>query len=245
MKHQIAIVTPVLELVEAVVKHSMLRQAVERNVVDFHLINLREYGEGNYRQIDDSPFGGGSGMVMMAGPLFKAIDEAIEKVGEPPGEMRVIYPSPQGERWEHGLAMDNSGVKKLIFICGHYKGIDERVIEKYVTHEYSLGDFVLTSGEIPALILVDSIVRLIPGVLNRYESAMTDSFATGLLDAPLYTHPREIEDIGVPEVLLSGHHKKIEEWRMKRSMDRTQKRRPDLWKNYLEEIEPSEKRSYE
>lgn len=245
MKHQIAIVTPVLELVEAVVKHSMLRQAVERNVVDFHLINLREYGEGNYRQIDDSPFGGGSGMVMMAGPLFKAIDEAIEKVGEPPGEMRVIYPSPQGERWEHGLAMDNSGVKKLIFICGHYKGIDERVIEKYVTHEYSLGDFVLTSGEIPALILVDSIVRLIPGVLNRYESAMTDSFATGLLDAPLYTHPREIEDIGVPEVLLSGHHKKIEEWRMKRSMDRTQKRRPNLWKNYLEEIEPSEKRSYE
>ncbi len=245
MKHQIAIVTPVLELVEAVVKHSMLRQAVERNVVDFHLINLRGYGEGNYRQIDDSPFGGGTGMVMMAGPLFKAIDEAIEKVGGPPEEMRVIYPSPQGERWEHGLAMENSGVKKLIFICGHYKGIDERVIKKYVTHEYSLGDFVLTSGEIPAMILVDSIVRLIPGVLNRYESAMTDSFATGLLDAPLYTQPREIESMGVPEVLLSGHHKKIEKWRMEKCRERTQKRRPDLWKNYLEETEPSEKRSYE
>lgn len=244
MKHQIAIVTPVVELVETVVKHSMLRQAVERNVVDFHLIDLRGYGEGNYRQIDDTPFGGGSGMIMMAGPLFNAIDEAIVKVGGPEG-IRVIYPSPQGERWKHDLAMENSGINKLIFICGHYKGIDERVIEKYVTHEYSMGDFVLTSGEIPAMMLVDSIVRLIPGVLNRYESAMTDSFATGLLDGPLYTHPREIQGMAVPGVLLSGHHKHISDWRLEKCRDRTQKRRPDLWKNYLEAIETSEKRSYE
>ncbi len=231
-------------MIESVVKHSMLRQAVERGAAEFHCINLREFGEGNYRQIDDTPYGGGSGMVLMAGPLFQAIEAAVEKVGGPEG-VRVIYPSPQGDKWTHGTAVENSLKKKLIVICGHYKGIDERVIEKAVTHEYSIGDFVVTSGEIPAMILIDSIVRLIPGVLNTLDSAMSDSFAVDLLDGPHYTKPRNIEGMAVPEVLLSGHHKNIEAWRHKKRKSKTQKRRPDLWKKYVKTLETSEKRSHE
>ena len=219
-------------MVESVVEHTMLRKAFEREKVSLHIINLREYGEGNYRQIDDTPFGGGAGMVMMPRPLFKAIEHAIETVGGP-DDLRMIYPSPQGKPWDHSSAEENSTVKKLIVICGHYKGVDERVIEKYVTHEYSLGDFVVTSGEIPGLIMIDSIVRLIPGVLNKLDSALSDTFATDLLDAPYYTQPREIEGMDVPEVLLSGHHQKIEDWRQKRREEVTQQKRPDIWKSYL------------
>ncbi len=239
MKHQIAIITPAPDLVEAVVQHSMLRQAVARERVDFHLVNLRDFGEGNYRQTDDTPFGGGAGMVMMAGPLFKAIEVAIENVGGTDG-LRIVYPSPQGQTWSHELAIENSSVKKLIVICGHYKGIDERVIEKFVSHEYSIGDFVVTSGEIPGMILIDSIVRLIPGVLNKIDSAMSDTFSGDLLDAPHYTQPREIDGMAVPDVLISGHHKKIEEWRKARQEERTKERRPDIWKHYLK-LNESEK----
>ena len=239
MKHQIAIITPAPDLVEAVVQHSMLRQAVARERVDFHLVNLRDFGEGNYRQTDDTPFGGGAGMGMMAGPLFKAIEVAIENVGGTDG-LRIVYPSPQGQTWSHELAIENSSVKKLIVICGHYKGIDERVIEKYVSHEYSIGDFVVTSGEIPGMILIDSIVRLIPGVLNKIDSAMSDTFSGDLLDAPHYTQPREIDGMAVPDVLISGHHKKIEEWRKARQEERTKERRPDIWKHYLK-LNESEK----
>jgi tRNA (guanine37-N1)-methyltransferase len=239
LKHQIAIITPAPDLVEAVVQHSMLRQAVARERVDFHLVNLRDFGEGNYRQTDDTPFGGGAGMVMMAGPLFKAIEAAIENVGGTDG-LRIVYPSPQGQTWSHELAIENSSVKKLIVICGHYKGIDERVIEKYVSHEYSIGDFVVTSGEIPGMILIDSIVRLIPGVLNKIDSAMSDTFSGDLLDAPHYTQPREIDGMAVPDVLISGHHKKIEEWRKARQEERTKERRPDIWKHYLK-LNESEK----
>jgi tRNA (guanine37-N1)-methyltransferase len=239
LKHQIAIITPAPDLVEAVVQHSMLRQAVARERVDFHLVNLRDFGEGNYRQTDDTPFGGGAGMVMMAGPLFKAIEVAIENVGGTDG-LRIVYPSPQGQTWSHELAIENSSVKKLIVICGHYKGIDERVIEKYVSHEYSIGDFVVTSGEIPGMILIDSIVRLIPGVLNKIDSAMSDTFSGDLLDAPHYTQPRKIDGMAVPDVLISGHHKKIEEWRKARQEERTKEKRPEIWKHYLK-LNESEK----
>ena len=219
-------------MVVSVVEHTMLRKAIEREKVKLHIINLRDFGVGNYRQVDDTPFGGGAGMVMMAWPLFKAIDHAIEMVGGE-DELRIIYPSPQGHLWDHQSAEENSALKKLIVICGHYKGVDERVIEKYVTHEYSLGDFVVTSGGIPGLIMIDSIVRLIPGVLNKLDSALSDTFATDLLDAPYYTQPREIEGMGVPEVLLTGHHQKIEDWRQKRREEVTQQKRPDIWKSYL------------
>tara|TARA_B100000470_G_C19757778_1_gene376846 strand:- start:139 stop:855 length:717 start_codon:yes stop_codon:yes gene_type:complete len=232
LKQKIAIITPVPDLVQSVVQHSMLRQAIEREKVDLHTVNLRDYGENNYRQIDDVPFGGGAGMVLMASPMFKAIENAIELVGGS-DNLRIIYPSPQGKPWSHGLAKENSTVKKMIVICGHYKGIDERVIEKYVTHEYSIGDFVVTSGEIPALIIIDSIVRLIPGVLNNVDSALSDTFAADLLDAPHYTQPREIDGMKVPEVLLSGHHKKIEAWRQECREAVTKKKRPDIWNDYL------------
>ena len=236
---QIVIITPVPDTIDSLISNSMLRQAVERNVVEFKVINLRDFTKGSYRQVDDGPFGGGEGMVMMAEPLFKAIDHSLEQLGS--GDVRVVYPSPQGVQWTHGLAMENSQVDKLIFICGHYKGIDERVIEKYVTHEYSIGDFVVTAGELPAMMMIDSVVRLIPGVLNKYDSAMTDTFASDLLDAPYYTRPREFKGMKVPDVLIEGHHKKIDEWRDAERKKRTKAKRPDIWKKYLEKSDFTEK----
>ena len=226
-------------MVNSVVQHSMLRRAVEQEKIDLHCINLRDYGKSNYRQIDDTPYGGGAGMIMMAEPLFRAIDFAINLVGGL-DDLRIIFPSPQGELWNHDHAVENSKIEKLIVICGHYKGIDERVIKKYVTHEYSIGDYVVTSGEIPALIVIDSIVRLIPGVLNKLESALSDTFSADLLDSPYYTQPRELEGMKVPDVLLSGHHKKIESWRQSQKEKVTIKKRPDIWNNYLE-LKESEK----
>jgi len=237
---QIVIITPVPDTIDSLIANSMLRQAVERNVVEFKVVNLRDFTKGNYRQVDNEPFGGGDGMVMMAEPLFKAIDYSLEQLDS--GDVRVVYPSPQGVQWTHDLAMENSQIDKLIFICGHYKGIDERVIEKYVTREYSIGDFVVTAGELPAMMMIDSIVRLIPGVLNKYDSAMSDTFASDLLDAPCYTRPREIEGMKVPDVLIEGHHKKIDEWRNAQRAKRTKAKRPDIWKKYLEKSDLTEKR---
>ena len=237
---QIVIITPVPDTIDSLIANSMLRQAVERNVVEFKVVNLRDFTRGNYRQVDDEPFGGGDGMVMMAEPLFKAIDNSLEQLGS--GDVRIVYPSPQGVQWTHELAIENSQVDKLIFICGHYKGIDERVIEKYVTHEYSIGDFVVTAGELPAMMMIDSIVRLIPGVLNKYDSAMSDTFAADLLDAPYYTRPREFKGMKVPDVLIEGHHKKIDEWRNAQREKRTKAKRPDIWKKYLEKSDLTEKK---
>jgi len=236
---QIVVITPVPELIESLIANSMLRQAIDRGIASFTIVNLRDFAKGNYRQVDDEPFGGGDGMVMMAEPFFKAIDHSIELIGST--GTRIVYPSPQGSIWSHDKALENSKIEKLIFICGHYKGIDERIIEKYVTHEYSIGDFVVTAGELPAMVMIDSIVRLIPGVLNKYESAMTDTFAADLLDAPYYTRPREIDGMKVPDVLLEGHHKKINEWRNAERIKRTKKNRPDIWKKYLEKSDLTEK----
>lgn len=235
---QIVIITPVPDVIDSLIENSMLRQAVEREIVKFTVLNLRDFAKGGYRQIDDEPFGGGDGMIMMAEPLFKAIDYGLEIMGST--DIRVVYPSPQGVNWTHELALENSKIEKLIFICGHYKGIDERVIEKYVTYEYSIGDFVVTAGELPAMMMIDSIVRLIPGVLNKYESAMTDTFAADLLDAPHYTRPREIDGMKVPDVLLEGHHKKIDEWRKAERIKRTKDKRPDILKKYLDKSDHTE-----
>ena len=210
--NQIAVITPVPDVIDTLITNSILRKAVERNAVKFHIVNLRQFGRGNYRQIDDTPFGGGSGMVMMAEPLIKAIEHTIDLIGGSE-DVQVIYPSPQGETWSQKAANQTSKVTKLIVICGHYKGVDERVIDRYGICEYSLGDFVITSGEIPAMVMVDSAVRLIPGALNTLDSALTDTFTHDLLDHPHYTQPREIEGLRVPDVLLSGHHKEIETWK--------------------------------
>ena len=229
---KIAIITPVPEMVHAIIEQSMLRKAASEKVVEYNVFDLREFGKGNYRQIDDTPFGGGSGMVMMAEPLMAAVKFAMEWMGD--NDVRIVCPSPQGKTWNHKSAETFSDHEKTIFICGHYKGIDQRVIEKYVTDEFSIGDFVVTSGEIPAMIMIDSMVRLIPGVLNSRESAETDTFYGDLLDIPHFTKPRKVDGMPVPEVLLNGHHKEIEDWRQSQREFITQEKRPDLWRKYLE-----------
>ena len=233
---KIAVITPVPQVIEILIENSMLRKAISNQVAEFSIIDLRNFGIGNYRQIDDSPYGGGSGMVMMAEPLIKAIDNALEYVGISE-EVKIIYPSPQGLLWSQDTAEDLSKWDRIIVICGHYKGIDERIIKKYVTNQYSIGDFIMTSGEIPAMIMLDSALRLVPGTLNNIESALTDTFTLGLLDYPHYTQPRIVQEMSVPDVLISGHHKKIDTWRKNQREKRTQNKRPDLWKKYLQRIE--------
>ena len=235
---KIAIITPVPEMVHAIIEQSMLRKAAAEKVVEYNVFDLREFGKGNYRQIDDTPFGGGSGMVMMAEPLMAAVEFAMEWMGD--NDVRIVCPSPQGKTWNHKSAETFSDHEKTIFICGHYKGIDQRVIEKYVTDEFSIGDFVVTSGEIPAMIMIDSMVRLIPGVLNSRESAETDTFYGDLLDNPYFTKPRKVDGMPVPEVLLNGHHKEIEDWRQSQREFITKEKRPDLWRRYLEKSKISE-----
>ena len=235
---KIAIITPVPEMVHAIIEQSMLRKAASEKVAEYNVFDLREFGKGNYRQIDDTPFGGGSGMVMMAEPLMAAIEFAMEWMGD--NDVRIVCPSPQGKTWNHKSAETFSDHEKTIFICGHYKGIDQRVIEKYVTDEFSIGDFVVTSGEIPAMIMIDSMVRLIPGVLNSRESAETDTFYGDLLDNPYFTKPRKVDGMPVPEVLLNGHHKEIEDWRLSQREFITKEKRPDLWRRYLEKSKISE-----
>ena len=236
---QIAVITPVPDVIETLIQNSILKKAVLNDVIDLHIINLRDYGKGKYRQIDDAPYGGGTGMVMTAEPFFKAIDYAIELVGGGKG-LDIIFPTPQGQTWNQKIAEKKSLIKKIIFICGHYKGIDERVIKKYVTHEYSLGDFVMTNGEIPAMAMLDSLIRLIPGTLNKIDSALTDSFTSDLLDHPHYTQPRKIDDMSVPNVLISGHHAQIDSWRRIEKEKITMKKRPDIWEKF-QKLKESEK----
>jgi len=235
---KIAIITPVPEMVNAIIEQSMLRKGAEEKVVEYNVVDLREFGKGNYRQIDDTPFGGGSGMVMMAEPLMSAVESSLEWINDE--NVRVVFPSPQGQTWNHNAAESFSEHDHTIFICGHYKGIDQRVIEKYVTNEFSIGDFVVTSGEIPAMIMIDSMVRLMPGVLNSRESAETDSFYNDLLDNPHFTKPREVDGMKVPDVLLNGHHQEIHDWRQSQKEKITEEKRPDLWCSYLEKSAISE-----
>ena len=226
-----AIITPVPELVNTVINETIIRKSVENEIAEINVVNLRNFTKGKYRQIDDEPYGGGNGMVMMAEPFFKAIDYTISSWNEF-DELRIIYPTPQGKLWSQKTAREFSMEGNIIFLCGHYKGIDERVIEKYVTHEFSLGDYVISGGELSSMVMLDSIIRMVPGVLNSYKSALSDSFMNGLLDAPYYTRPRVIDGVKVPAVLLNGDHKKIDYWREKKREERTASRRKDLWKKY-------------
>ena len=236
MKQKIAIITPVPEMIDAYINNSIARKAVEKDIIDLKIYNLRNYSKGKYRQIDDTPFGGGPGMVMMAEPLFRALDDIIEKFGGTEG-LKVLFPSPQGQLWKQEIAENFTQLEKLIIICGHYKGIDQRVIDKYVTDEYTVGDFIMTCGEIPAMMIIDSIVRLQPGVLNDIESSKTDTFSSELLDTPFYTQPREIKGMQVPDVLLSGNHGLIDSWKEKQRIEVTKLKRPDIWKKYNNNLE--------
>ena len=232
---KIFIITPTPEIIASVMQNSIVVKAKNNNIVDFEIINLRDYSDKKYKKVDDNPYGGGAGMVMMAEPLFKAIDDVLKKMN-PDNNFKIIYPNPQGKTWDHSKALSfSSSNENLIFICGHYKGIDERVVEKYVTDEYSLGDYVISNGELSTLVIIDSIVRLMPGVLNHISSAQTDSFYNNLLDAPYYTNPRELDGMKVPDVLLSGDHKKIKSWKNKNRKARTMINRPDLWNRYINE----------
>ena len=232
---QIFVITPFPAIPEAVIGESILRRAGEKEIVDYHMIDLREFTEGKHRQIDDYPFGGGTGMVMLAEPILKAMDRVKELYNGEKG-LRVVFPSPQAKILSQETSRDLSEADGIAFICGHYKGIDERVRETVVTDEISIGDYVVTGGELPAMVILDSVVRLIPGVLGDEESANTDSFTHDLLDHPHYTRPEEVKGLKVPEVLMSGHHANVDAWRQEQRELRTKKNRPDLWEQYQEKL---------
>ncbi len=221
---RIDIISVVPALLESPLSNSILKRAQEKGLATLQVHDLREYGKGNYRQIDDAQYGGGAGMVIMPEPLAKMIDALSENVNYD----EIIFLTPDGETLQQDTSNQLSLKKNLLLVCGHYKGIDERIRQKYVTKEISIGDYVLTGGELPACILIDSIVRLIPGVLNDETSALSDSFQDGLLSPPVYTRPQNWREMGVPEVLTSGNFKKIEEWRSNEAQKRTKSRRPDL-----------------
>ena len=223
---KIYIITPFPDIVEPILNESMLKKAVERNKVKFKIINLFEYLDDKDSRLDDYPFGGGKGMIMKAKPILDAF-ESIKG-----GTKKVIFPTPDGELLSHKISLDLSKQKSLVFICGHYKGIDQRVRDKIVTDEISIGDYVLTNGELSSLVILDSVIRLIPGVLNDYESAEKDSFFDDLLDGPHYTRPRKIDNLSVPDVLISGNHKEIEKWFLNKREEKTKRRRSDLFLKY-------------
>jgi tRNA (guanine37-N1)-methyltransferase len=224
---RIDIISAVPELLYGPLNHSIPKKAQDKGLAEIVVHNLHEYGIGKYRQIDDYPFGGGAGMVLMCEPL----SNIIEKLKSEREYQYVIYTTPDGNPFNQSLANQLSIGGNLMIICGHYKGIDQRIRDEYVNLEISLGDFVLSGGEIAAAAITDAVVRLIPGVIGNEESALSDSFQDNLLAPPLFTRPEIFHDRKVPEVLLSGNHKKIEEWRLDQSIERTQQLRPDLLKD--------------
>ena len=230
---RIDIMTPFPRLVDAVTSESILGRAIKKDFVNYHIHNLFDFADPPHYKIDDYPFGGGSGMIMKPEPVFRAVEKVQNEV-KGDTEISVIFPTPDGVQFTQNKAGKLSEINHLIFICGHYKGIDQRIRDELVTDEISIGDYVVTGGELPALIILDATVRLIPGVLNSYESAETDSFMTDLLDCPHYTRPNDYKNLQVPEVLISGNHGKIAEWQKKKREEVTRNIRPDLWKNYKE-----------
>ncbi len=208
--------------------HSIIGRAQERGLLKLVIHNLRDYTTDKHRTVDDAPYGGGAGMVMKPEPIFRAVD--FLQCRE---DSRIILLSPQGEVFNQGKAWELSKEKQLLLMCGHYEGVDERVREYLVTDEISVGDYVLTGGEIPAMLLFDAVVRLLPGVLGQYYSLQEESFTDNLLEYPHYTRPPEWQGMRVPPVLLSGHHEEIRLWRRRESLKRTLKRRPDLLENKI------------
>ncbi|CEE01371.1 MULTISPECIES: tRNA (guanosine(37)-N1)-methyltransferase TrmD [Bacillaceae] len=226
---RIDILTLFPNMFTGVINESILKKAMELGKVQYHITNFRDFSTDKHQAVDDYPYGGGAGMVLKPEPIFHAV-EHIESVTN--SSPRVILLCPQGERYTQKKAEQLAREEHLLFICGHYEGYDERIRENLVTDEISIGDFVLTGGELAAMVVVDSIVRLLPGVLGNEDSPVLDSFSTGLLEHPHYTRPAEFRGMRVPDVLLSGNHKLIDEWRRKQSLKRTLERRPDLLESY-------------
>lgn len=218
------IITVLPELLDGPFSHSILKRAQQKGHLEVHLHNLRDYATNKQKQVDDYPFGGGAGMVMKVEPIAACIEKLLSERSYD----EVVYTSPDGLRLDQGICNRMSLLNNVIILCGHYKGVDERIRQKYITMELSIGDYVLSGGELAAAVIVDSIGRLIPGVLNDETSALTDSFQDNLLAPPIYTRPAAWEGMSVPEILLSGHEAKIDEWRYEQSLERTRARRPDL-----------------
>ncbi|MGO1243502.1 MAG: tRNA (guanosine(37)-N1)-methyltransferase TrmD [Sphingobacterium sp.] len=218
------IITVLPQLLDSPFGHSILQRAQKKELVEVHVHNLRDYSTSKHKSVDDYPYGGGSGMVMQIEPFASC----IEKLQSDRQYDEVIYMTPDGVTLNQAIANELSSSQNIIILCGHYKGIDQRIRDVFVTKELSIGDYVLSGGELPAAILVDAIARLIPGVLSDETSALSDSFQDGLLDAPIYTRPAIWRDHAVPPILLSGHEAKINAWRDDQQLKRTQERRPDL-----------------
>ena len=224
------------EAVLPMLNASILGRAQKKGLIEIHAHQIRDYTANRQNQVDDYPYGGGAGMLMQAQPVYDAC-KAIR--GEK--KTRVIYMTPQGETFTQAKAQELSQEEELIFLCGHYEGIDERVLEEIVTDHLSIGDYVLTGGELPAMVMIDAIARLVPGVLHNDDSSVTESFADGLLEYPQYSRPEEWHGKKVPAILLSGHHANIEKWRLEQAKLRTQERRPDLWERWIETHDQSGK----
>ena len=213
------------EMIMQALGTSIIGRALEKESISLEAIDIREYTTNKHKKVDDTPYGGGAGMVMQAQPIYDAYKDLERKIGYRP---RVIYLTPQGSVFHQGMAQEFAKEKDLVFLCGHYEGIDERVLEEIVTDYVSIGDYVLTGGELPAMVLIDAISRLVPGVLKNEESAQFESFHDNLLEYPQYSRPDEWMGKKLPQVLLSGHHANIEAWRREQSLQRTYERRPDL-----------------
>lgn len=205
---------------------SITGRAMQKKLIQIEAINIRDYTTEKHGQVDDYPYGGGAGMVMQAEPIYRTWKAITDRIGKKP---RVVYMTPQGSVFRQGMAQEFAKEEDLIILCGHYEGVDERILDLIVTDQVSIGDYVLTGGELPAMVMVDCISRLVPGVLNNQESAEFESFHENLLEYPQYTRPEEFMGMRVPEVLLSGHHARIDAWRQEQSVKRTKERRPDLF----------------
>lgn len=205
--------------------HSIIKRAQDEGIISIETIDIRDFAKNKHRHVDDYPYGGGAGMVMQAQPIYDAYMSIKPKLSE---NCPVIYMTPQGKTFKQEKARSLSELEDMVILCGHYEGVDERVIEEIVTDEISIGDFVLTGGELAAMTVIDAVARLIPGVLNKEESFMDESFSDNLLEYPQYTRPAEFMGRKVPDILLSGHHKNIEKWRREQALERTKRKRPDL-----------------
>lgn len=228
---RIDIISAVPQLLESPLQHSIVGKARDKELVEIHTHDLRDYSEDRHNKVDGYPYGGGAGMVLTPQPIFSCIEQ-LQKQRE---YDQVIFTAPDGVPFKQESANRLSIAKNLIFLCGHYKGVDQRVIDSLITETYSIGDYVLSGGELPTLVMVDSIVRLLPGALGNSESALTDSFQNELLEGPVYTRPAEFRGMEVPKVLLSGDHQKVEQWRFKQSLERTKEVRPDIYKKFRNE----------
>ena len=235
---KVSIITLFPEVFEPILNSSILKRAQKKGLVKFELINLRNFGEGRHQVVDDRPYGGGAGMVLKADVLSKAVSHLLlavsQKLKAKSQKLKIILTSASGTPYKQKKAMELSKLDHVVIVCGHYEGVDQRFIEKYVDEEISIGDYVLTGGEIPAMAIVDSITRLIPGVLEKPEATIDESFSENLLEYPHYTRPEEFEGEKVPKVLLSGNHAEIKKWRTQKSIEKTKKIRPDLLKNPIQ-----------